>query len=173
LGRITKSLAALAAATMVILARADEPQLPFLKEGLWESHIHQTSQGQKAEHTVKMCQTIDTQRQERAFSADLRQKNQCTYTLKHPSAAVYVSENRCQAGALAGTLSKSTMTYRGDTSYHDEIHLLQNGRDNTTVTDASYLGPCPADMKPGDKIVDDSARFNISDGAASQQDPPQ
>jgi isoleucyl-tRNA synthetase len=162
--RITLGLAAFAA-ILATLARADEPQLPFLKEGLWESHIRQTGKDQKAEHTVKMCQTIDTQRQERSFSADLRQKNQCTYTLKHPSAAVYVSENRCQAGALAGTLSKSTLTYRGDTSYHNEMHLLQDGNDRTTVTDANYVGPCPADMKPGDKIVDDSARFNIERGA--------
>ena len=58
---ITLGLAALAA-ILATLARADEPQLPFLKEGLWESHIRQTSKDQKAEHTVKMCQTIDTQR---------------------------------------------------------------------------------------------------------------
>src|ERR1700744_5339993 len=82
-------------AAAVGIACADEPQLPFLKEGLWESHIHQTVNDQQTEHTVRMCQTADTQKQERAFSASLRAKNQCSYTLKHQSASIYVTENRC------------------------------------------------------------------------------
>jgi isoleucyl-tRNA synthetase len=145
------------------LAHADEPQLPFLKDGLWESHIHQTVNGQQTEHTVRMCQTADTQREERAFSASLRQKNQCTYSIKRQSASVYVSENRCQAGALAGTTSKGTMTFQGDTAYRDEVHILQSGNVKTTITEAKYVGACPADMKPGDTIFDNSVRSNISE----------
>jgi Protein of unknown function (DUF3617) len=156
------------AAAAVGVAGADEPQLPFLKDGFWESHIHQTVNDQQTEHTVRMCQTADTQRQERAFSASLRQKNQCSYSVKRQSANVYVSENRCQAGALAGTLSQGTMTFRGDTAYHNEVHLLQNGNVKTTITDAKYVGACPADMKPGDTILDNSARFNISDNQSTR-----
>jgi hypothetical protein len=160
--------AAAAAIANVGVARADEPQLPFLKDGLWESHIHQTINDQQTEHTVRMCQTADTQRQERAFSASLRQKNQCTYSLKRQSGSVYVSENRCQAGALAGTLSKGTMTFQGDTAYRDEVDILQNGNVKTTVTDAKYVGACPADMKPGDTIFDNSVRSNISESQSTE-----
>jgi isoleucyl-tRNA synthetase len=150
------------------IARADEPPLPFLKDGLWESHIHQTVNGQQTEHTVRMCQTADTQRQERAFSASLRQRNQCTYSVKRQSANVYVSENRCQSGALAGTLSKGTMTFQGDTAYHDEVHVLQSGNVKTTITDAKYVGACPTDMKPGDTIFDNSVRSNISETQSTE-----
>jgi uncharacterized protein DUF3617 len=169
---MTLCSAALCTAAMIAaavgVACADELQLPFLKEGLWESHIHQTVNDQQTEHSVRMCQTTETQKQERAFSASLRQKNQCSYSIKRKSANVYVSENRCQAGPLAGTLSQGTMIFQGDTAYRSEVHLLQNGNDGTTVTEAKFVGACPADMKPGDTVLDNSARYNVSNSEASE-----
>jgi hypothetical protein len=55
-----KSRILLAFTTLVVLvgiARADEPQLPALKEGLWESDTQQVIQKNKFESVLKLCRT--------------------------------------------------------------------------------------------------------------------
>jgi hypothetical protein len=67
---------------------------------------------------------------------------------------------RCDAGPLAGSISKTTMTYKGDTSYHIEQHMTGKS-ESVTIIDESYLGSCPPDMKPGDVVMADGKKMNI------------
>jgi hypothetical protein len=144
------------------LATADEPQLPLMKEGLWQAHTSMTLRGKTTEVNSKMCQTHETQKKERDFSSDLRKKNQCADSITQTSPSSWVSENKCQSGPLAGTVSKSTMTFQGDTAYHSEVHIQRNGGEDVTVIDSKYVGPCPSDMRPGDTVLDNGMKMNLT-----------
>jgi hypothetical protein len=144
------------------LATADEPEMPLMKEGLWQAHTSMTLRGKTTEVNVKMCQTHETQKKEREFSAGLRKKNDCVANITQASPNSFVSENKCQSGPLAGTVSKGTMVFQGDTGYHSETHIQRNGGEDVTVIDSKFVGPCPADMKPGDTVLDNGTKVNLT-----------
>jgi hypothetical protein len=145
------------------IVSAAEPQLPPLKEGLWESHTQQVIQKSKTEMVIKLCRTheFDKVRKASANSAGetLRKLNGCTDVVTRQSAGSYSSEMHCDKD---GTLTKMTMTYQGDTSYHMEMRARVGQSESVTVIDDRYIGPCPADMKPGDAVMADGKRFNFS-----------
>ena len=143
-------------------AVADQPQLPPLKEGLWESHTTMVMQNTKHESVLKVCRTHKTDKavtdQSKATGENLRKLRQCTDTITHQSAGSYSSESHC---AKDGSVTKTTVTIQGDTSYHLEMHRKDSQSESATTIDDKYMGSCPADMKPGDAIMGDGKRFNL------------
>jgi hypothetical protein len=144
------------------IAGADEPQLPPLKEGLWESHTQMVIQNNKHESTLKVCRTheIDKSVKEKtkAIGENLRKSRQCTDVITRQSAASYSSESHC---AKDGSVTKTTVTFQGDTSYHMEMHRKDNQSESATTIDDKYVGSCPVDMKPGDAVMGDGKKFNL------------
>lgn len=153
--------AAIAAAAIGSVS-AEEMQPPLMKEGLWENHSSQTMMGRTFQTTIKICQSIDAQKKEREFAAKVRERNKCTVTMSQPSPGVYLSESRCALGASAGSVSRSTMTFQGDGSYRVETRMTIAGNDHVSVMDAKYVGPCPPDMKPGDTLMPDGRKINVT-----------
>ncbi|HTV96365.1 MAG TPA: DUF3617 family protein [Steroidobacteraceae bacterium] len=146
------------------IAGADEVQPPLVKEGLWEASSQHTMFGRTMHTSMKICQTHETQRKEREFAAGIRKQNQCTSQSSQPAPGVYVSESRCASGPAAGTVTRSTTTFQGDGSYRSEIHMTIAGKENVTILEAKYVGPCPPDMKPGDTLMPDGRKINVTGG---------
>jgi uncharacterized membrane protein YhiD involved in acid resistance len=144
------------------IAIADQPELPPLKEGLWESHTTMVIQNTKHESVLKLCRTHQTDKavkdQSKATGEKLRKARQCTDTITQQSAGSYSSESHC---AKDGSVTKITVSIHGDTSYHLEMHRKDNQSESATTIDDKYVSNCPADMKPGDAIMGDGKRFNL------------
>ena len=145
------------------IAAADEPQLPPLKEGLWESHTQMIIQNTKHESVLKLCRTHQIDKsvkdQTKAMGENLRKTRQCTDVVTQQSANSYSSESHC---AKDGSVTKITVTFQGDTSYHMEMHRKDNQSETQTTIDDKYVGSCPADMKPGDAVMGDGKKFNLA-----------
>lgn len=157
-------LSAAIAAAVIGSVRADEIQPPFTKEGLWEATTSQTTAAKTTQMTMKLCQNRATQQKDRDLSSQLRQKDQCAHTTVQTGPGVYISDKKCTTGSNAGSSSKSTMTFQGDTAYRLELHMTSSaGAESAMSIDAKYLGPCPPDMKPGDVVTADGKKFNTSE----------
>jgi len=142
-------------------AYAAEPQLPLMKEGLWESRSQQVIQGSKRELVSKICQSHEFEKSMKQAAEAMRQKNQCVQTVSQPAPNTYVSESRCSQGLLAGSVTRSTVVYQSDTSVHMENHTVKDHVETSSTIDSRYLGACPADMKPGDTVMADGTKINV------------
>lgn len=157
MSRILTSLIVLTGSATFTLARADV-QLPLQKPGLWETHMQQTLMGRKQDVVSKACLTSEVQQKMRAMSEGLRKESECTVTTTHPAPNIYVTESRCTKGRLAGSVTRTTTTYTSDGAFHQEVHT--QGSDSVMALDSRYLGSCPADMAPGDTVVN-GMKMNI------------
>jgi hypothetical protein len=151
------------AAAILGNVHADEIQPPFTKDGLWQATTSHTMAGKTNQMTLKICQDHSTQQKDRDLSAQLRAKDQCTHTTSQPGPGVYVVEKKCTIGPNAGSASKSTLTFQGDGAYRLDMHVTgKTGAESVMSIDGKYLGPCPADMKPGDTVMPDGKKINTS-----------
>jgi len=134
-------------------AGADELKPPPIRDGLWQSRVTQTQQGKTIfDFSTKICYSKDYSNEMQALGAEAIKKNECTSVVSQPAANTLVEESRCAKGANAGSVTKSTYTYQGDTANHMEMHIQGGKSDSVMVTDMKYLSSCPAGMKPGDSI---------------------
>jgi hypothetical protein len=144
------------------IAVADQPELPPLKEGLWESHTQMIIQNSKHDSVLKLCRNHQFDKflkdQSKSTGENLRKARQCTDTITQQSAGSYSSESHC---AKDGSVTKITATFQGDTSYHMEMHRKDNQSESVTTIDDKYVGSCPVDMKPGDTVMADGKKFNL------------
>jgi hypothetical protein len=148
----------------IAIARAEEPpQLPPLKEGLWEAHTQQIINKNKTESMLRLCRTHEYDNSIKASmkqaGENMRKSKQCTETVTRKSANRFLSEMHCDAD---GSVTKVTMTFQGDTSYRMEMHVKNGKSDAATIINDRYVGPCPADMKPGDAVTGDGRRMNLA-----------
>lgn len=140
------------------ISHADEPQIPLLKEGLLESHTQMVLNGKKIESVMKLCSTHEMEKSMKSNRDNLRKRNHCSEVTTRLSADSYSSEMHCDKD---GSVTKSTVTYQGDTSSHTEVHTTTGRFESVTIIDQKYLGKCPADMKPGDAVTADGQRSNF------------
>ncbi|HEX4025750.1 MAG TPA: DUF3617 family protein [Steroidobacteraceae bacterium] len=136
------------------IAGADGFKPPPMKDGLWETHSTQVQQGKAVSETsVKMCQSKELTQSMELNAERLRKKNECTVSVTQPSANTYVEENRCAKGPGAGSVVKVVYTIQRDIASHTEMHMNVGKAETVMITDAKYVGQCPAGMKPGDLIM--------------------
>jgi hypothetical protein len=144
------------------IACADELQLPPMKEGLWESHTQQVIQGKKYDISMKMCKSHEFDKSMQASmktaGENMRKLNHCTDSVTRLSGNSYSSEMHCEKD---GSVTKTTMSYQGDTSYHMEMHMTDSKSETVMIIDDKYVGNCPADMKPGDAVTGDGKKMNL------------
>jgi len=146
---------------LIGFARADELQLPPAKDGLWQTHTQQVIQNKKIETSMKMCKSQELDKSMKSAGENIRKLNHCTDVVTRQSANSFLSESHCDKGPLSGAVTKTSMTYQADTSYHMEMHMKDAQSESVTIIDARYLGSCPADMKPGDVVMADGAKMNL------------
>ena len=142
------------------MASADELQLPVMKDGLWQSHTQMVIKNKKFDSAMKHCRSNELDKSMKAGGESIRKRNKCKDIVTQQSPGNYSWEGRCEAGSLAGSVTKTTMIYKGDTSYHMEQHMTGTS-ESVTIIDESYLGSCPADMKPGDVVMANGTKTNL------------
>lgn len=139
----------------VITGLAQGDELPHRKAGLWE--IVSTEAGAKR---PPMMQRLCLDRESDAL---LNKMGFATGQQACAKYEVHVTGNRvtihveCDFGRSQLT-SDGVITYSGDSSYRNEMHghfqpPMAGVGDTHTVQDGKWVGACPADMKPGDLVM--------------------
>jgi len=137
----------------LVMARADGITIPQIKEGLWEIEMQDTSSPANvtSHNYYKLCRDHAWDKQAQATINNMKG---CTTTLEPLGGGKYTSEGRCTvAGNVIVTDATISTT---DTSSHSETHVtytpaFYGNTGETMIQDQTYLGSCPAGMKPGDR----------------------
>jgi hypothetical protein len=138
-----------AALALVTAVHADE--IPHRKPGLWEI----TTVGSTT-RTQKVCLDRDTEALlDRAAVATSQET--CSKTEMQMSGAHLHLKASCDMGGTR-MVSEATTTFDGDSAYQTIVHATFNppmmGKAASDSTQsARWIAACPADMKPGDMIV--------------------
>jgi hypothetical protein len=142
------------AALAVCASAASADDLPPRKPGLWEVT---TKTNDDAPTVSRLC--LDA-----AVEAKLTQsfkaiaKTYCTQSEGRLEGAVFTYDSVCP---LPGSKVKThtVTTFAGEGEYRSETRgrydpPYKGKTNNMSVQSGKWLGPCPADMKPGDRITD-------------------
>lgn len=164
---VISTAVAMAAAAAAVTA-AD---LPTRKPGLWE--ITRSSGNPKIPPTVqRVCLDAATDQLLYKVGAGASQKL-CSKVDVSSTGGKVIIESQCQLGSSKSS-SRSVTIMSGDSAYHTDVTTHYDppmyGESGLTFTqDAKWIGSCPADMKPGDLVVEPSAimptpmRMNLND----------
>ena len=129
---------------------------PELKEGFWSldrQTIDNPGNKKDAWAPIKICRDHAYDQ----YVLELAKKVPgCTAVSESTQGNVYSADLKCVIGST--TLeTKSTTTAQGDTAFHSESRTVytppMEGKTETImISDAKYLGACPAGMQPGDRM---------------------
>jgi len=149
-----RTLAQLTGAVLLPLA-AVAADMPQRKSGLWEV---KTSIASMPAQAMQMQQCIDqgTDDAMRAMAGNLGQQS-CSKLDVRRDGARFVSDSVCK-------FRNSTITSRGvfsgdfSSGYKAEINTsydppMMGRKNDTTLIEARWVGPCKAGMKPGDMVM--------------------
>lgn len=141
------------AAALLTVARAADP--PPLQEGLWEIRGQSIANpgSKRTEFTYRLCRN---HAYDQAMDALVKNQKDCTTSFDSLGGGRYTSSSRC---TVSGTVieSKGTYTYQSPTATRSESSAtytpaFRGKTDETVIQDQTYVGSCPAGMKPGDRI---------------------
>lgn len=125
---------------------------PPTREGLWQLRIQTTENpgGKKSENTMKVCRTHAS---DKAGEAVIRKMKGCSISNESLSGKEYSLAMHC---VIAGTVmeSRGTSTFTSDAAVHSVSHItyapaMGGISAETSISDQTYLGSCPAGVKPG------------------------
>jgi hypothetical protein len=160
------ALVLVAATCSSAIVRAGE--LPHRRPGLWEiTHIN-VDAGNPA-RTSKICIDAATEALLRDMGASVA-KSICSKTAVSISGNAVSVDSVCQIDRSRLT-NHTVITFTSETTYHHvaAIHFdppLLGRTDSTSEMDGRWLGPCAADMRPGD-VITAMGKFNLVDRAQS------
>jgi hypothetical protein len=150
----------LAIGTAGIAAAAD---LPPRKPGLWEITRSPAAPNQPPQ-LQKIC--LDAVTDALLYKLGSRVAHQaCSkFDITSSSGRVQV-DTVCKIGATTTTAHSVTLL-TGDTAYHEDASThfdppLAGKADAKSSTDGKWMGACPADMKPGDLVIEPSAMLPV------------
>ena len=151
----------LLAATTVLMGQAD---LPKRKAGLWE--VTMTIDGNKGPMpTAKMCIDAATDAEFYKMGAGMSQ-SACSKHDIQVSGKVVTINSVCSFTGSRTSTTHATTTFAGDTAYHTEANIhyappLMNKSDTAIAQDGKWIGPCGADMQPGDIMMPGGIKLNV------------
>ena len=145
--------------------------LPKRKPGLWEMTII-PAEGQRAPPASKVCIDAATDRELMRFGMGMTEQL-CSKRELSVSGNVATIDAVCKIGNSQQT-SRSTIRFNGDSGYRTEIKAkfdppFLGKSESTTIQEAKWTGPCPADMKPGDLVTGPGMKINIKDVAGTRK----
>jgi len=148
---------------------------PPRKAGLWEQKISTGSMQQ----TMKMCLDASVDQKMKWWGSQAKGKSDCTQqtVTPHPGGG-WDFHAVCPMGESGTITSDGSAT--GDFGSHYKVEVTSvttgspmaqaNGTHKTSI-EATWTGPCPADMKAGDMEMPGGMRINMTDamnGAAAK-----
>ncbi len=135
--------------------------MPKMKAGMWENTVSSDAPGAKSngksgkgEPTKSTMCIDDTVREQMMKVGQGMAQAMCSKNTSQVSGNKMTGSVECKLGN--STINSTTVTtFNGDTSYRTESKSvytppLYGMKENTTVTEAKYMGACKAGMKPGD-----------------------
>ncbi|HEY4124230.1 MAG TPA: DUF3617 family protein [Rhizomicrobium sp.] len=136
-------------------AQALPMDFPARRAGLWDVTVNMQSMKIPA-RTNKMC--IDAATDAKLMNLGVASKEaKCTSMNISGMGSTRVVDSVCH---LNGGEQKNhiVMTYSGNSAYHMDMQSQFSppiaGKSQSHITqDAKWIGPCPADMKPGDMMI--------------------
>jgi hypothetical protein len=151
---------AVAALTLLLTAAAyaDFPDMPPMKEGLWKIHMVDNTTGQKpTDTTYSLCRDHAWDQQARQLSQKVL--SSCTTSSDVKSGDTRTMVTSCKVAGTTIT-TKSILTSRGDTYFHNESFStftppLYGQSQDSMIQEQTFVGACPAGMKPGDHQLPD------------------
>ncbi len=158
----------------LVATQALAQDLPKMKPGLWESTTTGGPKGAPA-HASKssMCVNESMQQDLLAFSQNMGAK--CSKNIMRKDGNKYVGVAECNMGSTI-VKSNSVTTFSGDTSFRAENRAtftppMAGMSESTSTQESKFVGPCPANMKPGD-INMGGRVMNINDMAKMMKGMP-
>jgi len=159
---ITRQILVLAAISTAV-ATATAADLPIRKPGLWE--ITRNFGDPKIPSSVeRVCMDAATDQLLYKLGAGVSQKL-CSKVDISSTAGKVLIESQCQIGGSKST-TRSVTSMSGDSAYHTDVTIhydppMFGKNDVASTQDAKWIGSCPADMKPGDLVVEPSAMMPV------------
>lgn len=165
------SLFTLLSLTIIFSSKfASANELPDIKKGLWE--IETVLDGQSEGKTLQ-CMDKNTTRDIMAASTKLL-GNSCSEVKTTKKSSDYHSDLECDLG---GSKMKSNSILSGDfksnfkvvaeTSFNPPFLGQSNSK---SISSAKYLGDCKEGMVPGDAILPDGTKVNLTKGLEGMPD---
>jgi len=147
LGRVMAS-----AIWLPIVAAAAE--LPVTREGLWDIRVHTVAKPTrtKTDTRYKVCRDPAVEKEANDLWSHVRG---CSATTERLSEGRYAVKTRCVADGKV-ILTQGTVSYQGQITRHSETQVSYTpaiaGKSGAiSVADERWLGPCPSNMRPGDR----------------------
>jgi Protein of unknown function (DUF3617) len=156
------AIAALSLSAAATAAQADD--FPARKAGLWEVTM-QLATAQHRPMTSKLC--IDAASDTAMQKAALENAGvTCAKRDIVRAGQTVTVDSICTVGQSTLT-THMAMLFESDTLYHMETQshfeppLAAGHADSTMKQDGKWVGPCPADMKPGDIVMFNGMKINV------------
>ena len=135
---------------------------PPRKPGLWQ--IEMTISATPAPQQMKMCIDATTDAEMYKMGKNAVQ-GMCDKPLINRSGSIVTIDSTCKMGEMR-TTTHAVTKFTGDTAYHSEADSKMDppvaGRDQSKVIqDGKWVGPCPADMSPGDVTMANGMKMNV------------
>jgi hypothetical protein len=136
---------------------------PKRKSGLWEITV--PSAAAQNSHTMRQC--IDEKTDDMIMgSMNARMQQKCSKRNFSTQGDKLVIDSVCQFGPTT-TTTHAVITGKLDSSYKVDSRStyeppMMGMKEATSTIQAKWLGPCAADMKPGDMIMPGGMKMNIN-----------
>jgi hypothetical protein len=151
---------------MVPALDAGAVELPLRKAGLWEMKLARTGSPLPA-MTMQHC-TDESTDKAMVTSFSPMSKETCSRQDIQKTPAGYVTDSVCSVAGVSVT-SRSEIAgdfnsaYTVKTTSHSEHGPAGSPRDATTTIEATWIGACKPDQKPGDIVMPGGFKLNIKD----------
>jgi hypothetical protein len=157
-------LGALILAGSAACAPAFALDLPPRKAGLWLVTMAMSGSGGMPARETRMCTDDSTEAAITAMGGNMMQGVCSKRDIKRNGDTV-TGDSVCQMGQTQMT-SHSDTRFTGNAAYHTDIKTRFDppmmGRTESTMTqDGKWIGPCPADMQPGDVVMPNGMKMNV------------
>jgi hypothetical protein len=164
------------AATAVASAPAAPQAPPSRKSGLWTQTITSDAMNRTMNQTMKMCLDAAADQKMKFWgSSQAGKSTDCTEQRVTPHlGGGWDFHSVCQMGESGTITSDGSAT--GDFNSHYKVEVTAvtagspmaqaNGTHKMSI-EATWNGPCPADMKPGDMELPGGMRINATTGGMS------
>ena len=149
---------------VLIMGRAVADDTPPRKPGLWLIVMDRPGRSMPP-NEMKSC--IDANTDAEMFKMGMASvQSICSHMESHRDGDVFTTIAVCKISETEMT-SRSVSHFTGDTAYHSDIVTKYDppmmGRSESVMAqDAKWTGPCPPDMQPGDVVMGNGMKTNLT-----------
>jgi hypothetical protein len=137
--------------------------LPPRKPGLWQVDMTMPG-GPMPPQQMKMCIDKDTDADMQKLGMNASKGTCSTPQIVHNGDTVTI-DSSCKMGTTQAS-THAVSRFTGDTAYHTDITTkfdppMGGLSQQVMAQDAKWVGPCPADMQPGDVLMGNGMKMNM------------